>query len=558
MEALLYFIGTFALIKILQFAYLLIANGTQEFKMAQAEWIPAEQQPKEYVACVPTLNETLQSLGFQLLYYQKETSMNTSNPPSLYAVYWNNDSRTIAYAESLRKIHTQVARGLVKFETTFSDGFCLISYDNAAHLFITSIPNGISLDKGLGTIQAQYEAHCNEVLTYEQSHGKPKELPSLEETKTIWNEKTRAYIDHLVSQGIFKKSPKADTYKMSLRQALSSTLTLLKNVNKAAKKQNKNNKLLETAPLNAALEIASYQAWKRAEQDADPSLKKHSKLWLFAISALLFAASISTQNENIFSILALMVVIFFHELGHIIAMRIFGHKNTSILFVPFLGALAVGNNKVRNTPWQRVLILLAGPMPGIVLATLAYSYPELQENSHIAMLTSTALIINYFNLLPIVPLDGGRVISEVISGMGVILPLLFQLVGFLLLIALTVSSGISVGAVLISIVGLMFIASLRTQYTQATIIKEQRRQSFESEEARLTWLFQRLSNSSFNKLNSAQRFQRAQLIEEEYEQIQPRWYTRLLLLFIYLLAIALPPTSYYIVKKAQGSLLVSN
>jgi Zn-dependent protease len=116
---------------------------------------------------------------------------------------------------------------------------------------------------------------------------------------------------------------------------------------------------------------------------------------------------------------ALMLVLLVHELGHYLAMRVFGYRDLSIFFLPLLGAAAAGT-KDNAPPWQQLVILLAGPVPGLVLALgtlagLALAAPDAlltlpgAADGFFFQLIVLAIVINALNLLPIVPLDGGRI-----------------------------------------------------------------------------------------------------------------------------------------------------
>jgi Zn-dependent protease len=113
----------------------------------------------------------------------------------------------------------------------------------------------------------------------------------------------------------------------------------------------------------------------------------------------------------------LFLVVLFHEMGHLAGMTLFGYRDRSVFFVPFLGGAAVGR-KDDATAAQRVIVYLLGPLPGVVLA-LAYLYVYLYVGpawltpgpTWVLELAVLALIVNYFNLLPFVPLDGGRIVE---------------------------------------------------------------------------------------------------------------------------------------------------
>lgn len=108
------------------------------------------------------------------------------------------------------------------------------------------------------------------------------------------------------------------------------------------------------------------------------------------------------------TVLLLVVILFVHELGHFVAMRAFDYRNVRMFFIPLFGAAVMGRNP-QAAGWKRVLVSLAGPLPGILLALplglagVAADLPMLVEAAGLAV------ILNGFNLLPLLPLDGGWV-----------------------------------------------------------------------------------------------------------------------------------------------------
>ncbi|MDF5388005.1 site-2 protease family protein, partial [Vibrio parahaemolyticus] len=94
------------------------------------------------------------------------------------------------------------------------------------------------------------------------------------------------------------------------------------------------------------------------------------------IKVALASASLAAYSW-LFSIefaLALIACLVFHEYGHIRAMKYFGMKTKGIYLIPFLGGLALSDEKI-NTRWQDVVISIMGPFFGLVLSivfTLLY------------------------------------------------------------------------------------------------------------------------------------------------------------------------------------------
>jgi Zn-dependent protease len=140
--------------------------------------------------------------------------------------------------------------------------------------------------------------------------------------------------------------------------------------------------------------------------------RRQSRTGLFILGFALFALSMSGDLDAA-NIAILIGVILVHELGHLAAMWAFGYRDLGVFFIPFLGAVATARSAGNSKPWQRGLVTLAGPVPGIVAgwAILALAPPEGPSNHH-GMVTATMLLfVNGFNLLPMMPLDGGRLLN---------------------------------------------------------------------------------------------------------------------------------------------------
>ncbi len=101
-----------------------------------------------------------------------------------------------------------------------------------------------------------------------------------------------------------------------------------------------------------------------------------------------------------------------HEYGHIKAMQYFGIKTKGIYLIPFVGGLAVADDKI-NTRWQDVVISIMGPVFGLLMSLvclLLYGLTDLELFAGAAVLSA---LLNLFNLLPILPLDGGHVLKSI-------------------------------------------------------------------------------------------------------------------------------------------------
>ena len=103
----------------------------------------------------------------------------------------------------------------------------------------------------------------------------------------------------------------------------------------------------------------------------------------------------------------LVVSIYIHEMGHVVALSRFGIKASMPMFIPGFGAL-IRMKQHPASPREDARVGLAGPLWGLGAALAAYGIYELTGAPIWAAISQVGAWINLFNLLPIPPLDGGR------------------------------------------------------------------------------------------------------------------------------------------------------
>jgi Zn-dependent protease len=105
-----------------------------------------------------------------------------------------------------------------------------------------------------------------------------------------------------------------------------------------------------------------------------------------------------------------VVLLFVHEMGHVIQLRREGIKASAPMFVPFLGALITAKSLGENA-LAEARVGLAGPILGSLAAAAVAVVGALTDSSLLLALAYVGFLINLFNLLPVVPLDGGRAMA---------------------------------------------------------------------------------------------------------------------------------------------------
>jgi Zn-dependent protease len=108
----------------------------------------------------------------------------------------------------------------------------------------------------------------------------------------------------------------------------------------------------------------------------------------------------------------LVVLIFIHEIGHVIVLRRFGVPATAPVFIPFMGAF-IGMKQLPKNATMEAYVGLGGPIVGSLGALAAYLAYVATDHSLWLVLTYIGVILNLFNLLPLMPLDGGRIVGAI-------------------------------------------------------------------------------------------------------------------------------------------------
>ncbi|WP_248930194.1 site-2 protease family protein [Paenibacillus hamazuiensis] len=108
----------------------------------------------------------------------------------------------------------------------------------------------------------------------------------------------------------------------------------------------------------------------------------------------------------------LVLLIFVHELGHVIAAKRKGLPVTAPLFIPFLGAFISMKRYPRDAVTEAYMAI-GGPMLGTVGAVAVFAAAEMTGHRLLYALAYAGFLLNLVNLLPVHPLDGGRIVTAV-------------------------------------------------------------------------------------------------------------------------------------------------
>ena len=145
---------------------------------------------------------------------------------------------------------------------------------------------------------------------------------------------------------------------------------------------------------------------------------KQTNIWLRSLTSLALYLILGYYIFPSYKILLLITaIVMIHELGHFFAMKFFRYNDLGIFFIPLLGAYVSGTKREVSQK-QSAIILLAGPLPGIILGIVAYLFWQTNPGYSVGgislyTISLSFIILNLINLIPVYPLDGGQLLNRV-------------------------------------------------------------------------------------------------------------------------------------------------
>jgi Zn-dependent protease len=122
-----------------------------------------------------------------------------------------------------------------------------------------------------------------------------------------------------------------------------------------------------------------------------------------------------------------VLLLLVHELGHVWEAKRQGLPVSAPMFIPFLGAL-ITLKQLPDNAWAEAKVAIAGPVVGGLGAAAVWGVGEAIDSELLVALAFTGFFLNLFNLAPISPLDGGRIVAAIhpalwIAGLAILLGL---------------------------------------------------------------------------------------------------------------------------------------
>ncbi|GAB4074174.1 site-2 protease family protein [Barrientosiimonas marina] len=127
---------------------------------------------------------------------------------------------------------------------------------------------------------------------------------------------------------------------------------------------------------------------------------------------------------------AIVYLIFVHEMGHLIAAKLRNIPTSPAVFIPFLGAaIGIDPKKIKDAETE-FFVAYGGPLAGFISIMPAVALYLMTQEPYWGLVIQLGALINLFNLFPVSPLDGGRIVTVLstkiwLIGLLAMIPVMF-------------------------------------------------------------------------------------------------------------------------------------
>jgi Zn-dependent protease len=149
-----------------------------------------------------------------------------------------------------------------------------------------------------------------------------------------------------------------------------------------------------------------------AQAQPDTPLRALGRYLIFIGSAALSVVAFWLWTNSWLLGIGIVALLFVHEMGHFIVIRAKGLPASLPVFIPLLGAYVTMRQAPRNVR-DEAEIALAGPIAGGLAGLGCLALYEVTGEHALIILAYLTFFINLLNLVPISPLDGGRVVGAI-------------------------------------------------------------------------------------------------------------------------------------------------
>jgi Zn-dependent protease len=186
-------------------------------------------------------------------------------------------------------------------------------------------------------------------------------------------------------------------------------------------------------------ELGKLKSWAETGSFRKGGLFEHplSQIGFAVLSALIFWPFFGLTSGGLALAATLTFVVALHELGHMAAFRLMGHRRVRMIFIPLLGGIAIGGRPYDSRFEVAFVALMGAGFSALLVPPLIAASTFAQQNGHplaamlLAVFAGCSALFNIANLVPVWKFDGGQVLRQICPG-----PVVLGLASFGLLAAL--------------------------------------------------------------------------------------------------------------------------
>ncbi len=196
--------------------------------------------------------------------------------------------------------------------------------------------------------------------------------------------------------------------------------------------------------------------------------QKKNNLFYIIFIGMFAILLLMSSSFNFIDILLFVVVIYIHDFGHFIGFKLFNYSDSDILMLPIINEK---NNKENDTSaFKKGIVILLGSIPGIIVGILLLQYFNINQDIRFFTLGILFLLLNAFSLIPLYPLDGGRLLNLTIYQNNYMIELIVTLIVSIALI----SGAILFNAIFVAVFIGLNLVTLKSSIKISKIVSKKR------------------------------------------------------------------------------------
>lgn len=503
----------------------------QRFRLVSSRLVEPHEVPPELAPVYAAGARALQELGFVYSHTLFREPIETKSKAVTKQVFLHGPTQT--WAEIFPAQIPSLSRPFgLSFATFYPDGTISLTLDTKDTLSLYKLV-GIRLTDDLFTDTApQWRAHqaalpsgqAPEILTPELFVAQADRLLQLE----VQTGQAKRFLAH---------DAKLNEWRFTIMGALRGALVGMAESGRIARRA-AHQPAMSAAPADrearVAADLVTFEKISKP-RTGGTTLRKKSLILLLSGAAFIVAGGFMWS----WSFLpAILIVILIHELGHLAGMKFFGYKNNSVFFIPFFGAAAVGQKTGQVRTYQEIIVYLLGPVPGMVLGFACYFLAAHIPYSFLSVLAWMFIVVNFINLLPLSPMDGGRVVELLFLSRVPRIKFVFLLLSALAFLA----AYLGTRDIVLLVVAVSLGAGLPMQWRAGGLVAQCRRRLPDGADdpQRQRVIFEVLNESGLAGLAPTKRYALALILLGQLRCDTPRLTTRLVGGFAYAASLLLP------------------